>query len=117
MEQVECEAFIDAVVFAMMADKVVDPNEMKQVEEYAEKLPWQSAASVDNYVRQSLGKAAEIRNFTTQAEPYLQEIRGRLESRAARKYTRDACLVVAMADGETTRTEAWLNSVVKKVFR
>ena len=39
MDQWECEAFIDAVVYTMMADKVIDPNEMEKVEAFAEKLP------------------------------------------------------------------------------
>lgn len=31
MMQGECEAFIDAVVYTMMVDKVIDPNEMEKV--------------------------------------------------------------------------------------
>ena len=27
----QCEAFVDAIVYAMMADKVVDPDEMKNL--------------------------------------------------------------------------------------
>ena len=116
MNQAECEAFIDAVVFAMMADRVVDPDEMEQVESYAAKLPWQSEASVDDYVRQSLAAAAQCRNFATQAEPYLRTIVNRMRSSEVRAYTRDACLSVTAADGETTRTEKALEELVKQVF-
>ena len=36
MDQSECEAFVDAVVYTMLADKVIDPDEMEAVEEFAE---------------------------------------------------------------------------------
>ena len=66
MDQSECEAFVDAVVYTMLADKVIDPDEMEAVEEFAEKLPWKSFDSVHNHVRNSLGRAAKNQNFMKQ---------------------------------------------------
>tara|TARA_B100000959_G_scaffold138664_1_gene145728 strand:- start:229 stop:627 length:399 start_codon:yes stop_codon:yes gene_type:complete len=117
MEQVECEAFIDAVVYTMMVDKVIDPNEMEKVEGFADKLPWQGEHGVHDHVRQSITRALKNKNFITQAEPYLQECSARMKNPEARAYTRKACLKVVKADGEQTRTELALVGIADKVFQ
>jgi hypothetical protein len=116
MEQVECEAFIDAVVYTMMVDKVVDPDEMEKVEEFADKLPWQGEHGVHDYVRQSIIRAVENKNYITQAEPYLISCAGNIKSTDAREFTRKACIKIVNADGEQTRTEQGLMEIANKVF-
>ena len=117
MEQVECEAFIDAVVYTMMVDKVIDPDEMNKVEELADKLPWQGGHGVHDYVRQSITRALKNKNFITQAEPYLQECSARLKNPEACAYTRKACNKIVDADGEQTRTELGLMEIANRVFQ
>jgi len=116
MDQSECEAFVDAVVYTMLADKVIDPDEMEAVEEFAEKLPWKSFDSVHNHVRNSLGRAAKNQNFMKQAEPYLAGIAARLKTSESRRYTRDACLKIVKADGEQSRTELALVELANRAF-
>ena len=116
MDQSECEAFVDAIVYTMLADKVIDPDEMEAVEKYAEKLPWKSPDSVHNHVRNSLGRAAKNQNFMKQAEPYLAGIAVRLKTSESRKYTRDACLIIVKADGEQSRTELALIELANRAF-
>ena len=116
MGQEDSEALIDAVVYTMMVDKVIDPDEMVKVEDLSDKLYWKGEGSVEDYVRKSITRALENKNFNTQAEPYLQECAERLNNPEARKYTRKACLKMVNADGEQTRTESALTEIVVMVF-
>ena len=116
MGQEDSEALIDAVVYTMMVDKVIDPDEMEKVEDLSDKLHWKGEGSVEDYVRQSITRALENKNFNTQAEPYLQACAERMNNPEARKYTRKACLKMVNADGEQTRTESALTKIIDKVF-
>ena len=116
MGQEDSEALIDAVVYTMMVDKVIDPDEMEKVEDLSDKLYWKGEGSVEDYVRKSITRALENKNFNTQAEPYLQECAERLNNPEARKYTRKACLKMVNADVEQTRTESALTEIVVMVF-
>ena len=116
MMQGECEAFIDAVVYTMMVDKVIDPNEIEKVEAFAEKLPWQSPDSVHTYVRESIGRAVQNQNFMKQAGPYMAGIAARVQTPKAREYTRNACLEIVKADGKQSRTELALVELVNHAF-
>lgn len=116
MGQEDSEALIDAVVYTMMVDKVIDPDEMEKVEDLSDKLYWKGEGSVEDYVRQSITRALENKNFITQAEPYLQECAARMKNPEAREYTRKACLKMVNADGEQTRTELALTEIIDKVF-
>jgi len=117
MEQVESEALIDAVVYTMMVDKVIDPDEMENVEDLSDKLYWKGEGKIEEYVRQSITRALKNKNFMRQAEPYLQECSARLKNTEARAYTRKACLKMVKADGEQTRTELALVEIVDKVLQ
>ena len=112
----QCEAFVDAIVYAMMADKVVDPDEMKKVEDLADKLPWSGPGSAAGYIRTAMVRATENQNFVHDAEPYLYQISVSLGSQEVREYTRKACLKVVAADGEETRTEAALVELINRAF-
>ena len=116
MWQKDSEALIDAVVYTMVVDKVIDPDEMEKVEDLSDKLHWKGEESVEDYVRQSITRALENKNFNTQAEPYLQACAERMNNPEVRKYTRKACLKMVNADGEQTRTESALTKIVDKVF-
>ena len=117
MGQEDSEALIDTVVYTMMVDKVIDPDEMEKVEDLSGKLYWKGQGSVEDYVRQSITRALKNKNFITQAEPYLQECAARMKNPEARAYTRKACLKMVNADGEQTRTELALVEIVDKVFQ
>jgi len=39
MDQEECEAFIDAVVYSMMIDRMIDENEVAKIKNEANQLP------------------------------------------------------------------------------
>ncbi len=116
MGQEDSEARIVAVVYTIMVVNVIDPDEMEKVEELSDKIYWKGEGSVEDYVRQSITRALENKNFNTQAEPYLQECAERMNNPEARKYTRKACLKMVNADGEQTRTESALTEIVDKVF-
>ena len=68
MGQEDSEALIDAVVYTMMVDKVIDPDEMEKVEDLSDKLYWKGEGSVEDYVRQSITRALENKNFNTRVK-------------------------------------------------
>lgn len=117
MAPVECEAFMDAIVYTMMIDKVVDPNEMEKVEAFADQLPWVPAGGAAPHVRSAMLRALEYGNFQTQAEPYLMGLAMAFRTPEAKSYTRKACLKIIAADGEETRTETALKDILNRVFR
>ena len=117
MAQDECEAFMDAIVYTMMIDKVVDPDEMEKVEALADQLPWVPPGGAAAHVRTAMSRALEYGHFQTQAEPYLMGLAAGFRSAEARVYTRKACLKVIAADGEESRTEAALGEILNRVFR
>ena len=116
MEQEECEAFIDAVVYSMMIDRMIDENEAAKIKKEANRLPWKSLNSVVDYITGSIRRAGKNLNFQRQAEPYCEEIAGRIKSEEVLKFTRKACLKVMHSDGEFKPVEKALEQLINQVF-
>jgi len=116
MEQEECEAFIDAVVYSMMIDRMIDENEAAKIKKEANQLPWKSSSPAVDYITESIRKAGKNLNFQRQAEPYCEEIAGRIHSKEVRKFTRKACLKVMHSDGEFKPVEKALEQLIDQVF-
>jgi tellurite resistance protein len=116
MEQEECEAFIDAVVYSMMIDRMIDENEAAKIKKEANRLPWKSPSPVVDYITGSIRKAGNNLNFQRQAEPYCGEIAGKIRSKEAREFTRKACLKVMHSDGEFKPVEKALEQLIDQAF-
>ncbi len=116
MEQEECEAFIDAVVYSMMIDRMIDEKEADKIKTESNRLPWKSPNSVVDYITDSIRRAAKNLNFQRQAEPYCGEIANKIHSEAVREFTREACLKVMYSDGEFKPVEAALEQLIKQSF-
>ena len=116
MEQEECEAFIDAVVYSMMIDRMIDENEAAKIKKEANQLPWKSSSPAVDYITESIRKAGKNLNFQRQAEPYCEEIATRIHSREAAVFTRKACLKVMHSDGEFKPVEEALEQLIDQVF-
>ena len=116
MEQRECEAFIDAVVYSMMIDRMIDENEAAKIKKEANRLPWKSSSPVVDYITGSIQLAGKNLNFQRQAEPYCEEIASRIRSKEVRKFTRKACLKVMHSDGEFKPVEKALEQLIDQVF-
>ena len=92
MGQEDSEALIDSVVYTMMVDKVIDPDEMERWEDLSDKLYWKGEEKVEDYVRKSIIRALENKNFNTQAESYFQACALRMKNPESRKYTSQGLL-------------------------
>ncbi len=83
--QNECEAFVDAIVYCMMVDRRIEPEEMELVEGKAELLPWKSTQPVAGFVRVSMAGAVQKMGAADMAIEYGKDITKRLKSEEIRE--------------------------------
>jgi len=103
--QTESEAFIDAVVYAMLIDRRIDSNEEEELARQLDRLPWQSEVLKMDYVKSSSQEAGRNLSFEQKAAEYCAGIAGRLQREAAREVTLRACRNIVRSDGELKPVE------------
>ena len=116
MTQEECEAFIDAVVYSMMIDRMINEKEADNIKGKANRLPWKASRPATDFITDSIRRAGKNLNFQRQAEPYCEEIAGRIKSKEVLKFIRKACLKVMHSDGEFKPVEKALEQLIDQVF-
>ena len=103
--QTESEAFIDAVVYAMLIDRRIDSNEEEELARQLDRLPWQSEVLKMDYVKSSSQEAGRNLSFEQKSAEYCAGIAGRLQREAAREVTLRACRNIVRSDGELKSVE------------
>lgn len=114
--QDECEAFVDAVLYAMMIDQRIDSGEERELAKQLDGLPWQSEVQLVDYVKQSSLAAGDNLSFNQKASDYCAGIASRLKRDPARESTLLACRRIVRSDGELRPVEQALIQELRKAL-
>jgi len=115
--QKECEAFVDAIVYCMIVDRRIEPEEMELVEGKAHLLPWKSTQPVAEFVRESMTRAVQKMGLSDKAIEYCKDIRKRLRSEEVREYTLKMCERMVEEDGVTRASESQFLTLLTRRLR
>ncbi len=108
LSQEETEAFLDALVFAMNIDGEAHPDELKALQDAAEKLSWHGEDQVDEH----------IRNLETEVEAAdaAKYVSDRIKTNWLLDDTYQVCARIAQADGEIVESETEFLAALAKAF-
>lgn len=114
--QDECEAFVDAVLYAMMIDQRIDSGEERELAKQLDGLPWRSEVQLVDYVKQSSLAAGDNLSFNQKASDYCAGIASRLKRDPARESTLRACRRIVRSDGKLRPVEQALIQELRKAL-
>ena len=114
--QAQREALLDALVFAMMADSTIAPEEERALAQALEESGWESAQSVEAFVEGSKMRVSAAMGTKESAQSYIEDISARLESAPLREHAYACAARIICADGEVADEERGLMSLYMKAF-
>ena len=108
---------MDAIVYCMIVDRRIEPEEMELVEGKAHLLPWKSTQPVAEFVRESMTRAVQKMGLSDKAIEYCKDIRKRLRSEEVREYTLKMCERMVEEDGVTRASESQFLTLLTRRLR
>jgi uncharacterized tellurite resistance protein B-like protein len=105
LTQVQREALLDLLIMAEFTDSYIGEAEVRFVRSEAERHPWESTLTIENYYDASVTRTRSASVSAEAREDYLLDIIQRLKTPAACKQAYDLCSQLIKAGGEVNEAE------------
>lgn len=79
LDQEQTEAFIDALIFTIVADDEIATGEEKKLAEELEEFQWEGSTPVDQYTRQKREELRDVVDDKESARAFCEDIAERLD--------------------------------------
>jgi|AP45_3_1055517.scaffolds.fasta_scaffold21677_2 uncharacterized membrane protein YebE (DUF533 family) len=117
LEQPQREAIIDTLVFAMMADGEMTPEERDELDGAFDKLEWDSEFNREAFLDESIARATAATGSKDRAAAYIAEIGARLPELPTRERAYELAARIVCADREVAEAERGLMSMFIRQFQ
>ena len=117
LEQPQREAIIDTLVFAMMADGEMTPEERDELDGAFDKLEWDSEFNREAFLDESIARATAATGSKDKAAAYIAEIGARLPELPTRERAYELAARIVCADREVAEAERGLMSMFIRQFQ
>lgn len=116
LTQSQREAFIDALVFAVMADGEMAEEEREELNLDLDEISWEGDSNRELFISESIERVSEATVSADAARAYVRDIGARLQSDELRERAYAASSRIVCADHDVAEAERGLMSIFIQEF-
>lgn len=117
LEQPQREAIIDTLVFAMMADGEMTPEERDELDGAFDKLEWGGEFDRETFLDESIARAMDATGSKERAATYIADIGARLPDLPTRERAYELAARIVCSDRDVAEAERGLMSMFIRQFQ